>query len=427
ENDPQTGRAVLDGFEPVPMGQQTETSFNYGLVLHSPDFIRRHLPLGTSLSLIYNQADNFRPAGQRYDIYDNLLPAETGESKEYGVLVSTLNNKLVFKFMKYETTSGLSSSLFSLNTAINNLAKGIAEMREQIIRGGNWWNNPNPDDLANYPGNAAGIEAFNAWYNGPVGMALRNTFRMEEVGSGMGAEVNYDDRDGAVVATADVVSKGEEYEVVLNPTPQWRIALNANRAQAVRTNIARDFQDLMVNSVMPLVNGPAGRLSPNPNGFSEFETVFLKERMTLQVYNQMLPKTAAEGLPANELREWRLNAITNYTFAQGFLKGWNIGGGVRWQDEVAIGFPVVHVNGDTSLDRISDVRNPYYGPKQTDFDLWVGYSRKFKKFNFKAQLNVKNVGVGEELIPVEAQPDGSIAAWRIREPQYISLRTTFSF
>jgi hypothetical protein len=426
QTDPQTGQAVLDGFDPVSTGTQTESSFNYGVVLHSPEFIRRRLPLGSSVSLIYNQADNFRPAGQRYDIYDNLLPAETGESKEYGVLVSTLNDKLVFKFMKYETTSGLSSSLFNLNTAISNLAKGISEMREQIIRGGNWWNNPNPQDPA-YPGNAAGIAAFNDWYNGPVGMALRNTFRIEETGSGMGAEVNYDDRDGAVVATADVVSKGEEYEVVFNPTPRWRIAVNANRAQAVRTNIARDFQDLMVNSIMPLAEGPAGDLSPNPNGFSEFETVFFKERMTLQVYNQMLPKTAAEGLPANELREWRFNAITNYTFGQGFLKGWNVGGGVRWQDEVAIGFPVVHVNGDTSLDRVSDVRNPYYGPKQSDFDVWVGYTRKFDKFTFKAQLNVKNVGVGEELIPVEAQPDGSIAAWRIREPQYISLRTTFSF
>jgi outer membrane receptor protein involved in Fe transport len=427
EHDPLTGHAILDGFDPVSTGQQTETSFNYGLVLHSPQFIRNRLPLGSSVSLIYNQADNFRPAGQRYDIYDNLLPAETGESKEYGVLLSTLNDKLVFKFMKYETTSGLSSSLFNLNTAISNLAKGVAEMREQIIRGSNWWNNPNPDDLANYPGNAAGIEAFNAWYNGPVGMALRNTFRMEETGSGLGAEVNYDDRDGAVVATADVVSTGEEYEVVFNPTPQWRIALNANRAQAVRTNIARDFQDLMVNSIMPLAEGPAGALSPNPNGFSELETVFFKERITLQVYNQMLPKTAVEGLPANELREWRFNAITNYTFEEGLLKGWNIGGGVRWQDEVAIGFPVVHINGDTSLDRISDVHNPYYGPKQTDFDVWVGYTRKFAKFTFRAQLNVKNIGVGEELIPVEAQPDGSIAAWRIREPQYISLRTTFSF
>lgn len=426
--DSQTGRAILDGFDAVSTGRQTETSFNYGFVLHTPEFIRRRLPLGSSLSLIYNHADNFRPAGQRYDIYDNLLPAETGESKEYGFLLSTLNGKLVFKFMKYETTSGLSSSLFSLSTAITNLAKGISEMREQIIRGNNWWNNSgHPDDPATYPGNPAGIAAFNAWYDGPTGMALRNTFRIREVGSGPGAEVIYDDRAGNVVATADVVSKGEEYEVIFNPTPQWRIAINANRAEAVRTNIARDFQDIMVNSIMPLVNGPAGALSPNPNGFSEFETVFLKERMTLQVYNQMLPKTAADGMPANELREWRFNIITNYDFKRGFLKGWNIGGGVRWQDKVAIGFPVVHVNGDPALDRVPDVHNPYYGPRQTNYDLWIGYTRKFKKFTFKAQLNIKNVGVGEKLIPVEAQPDGSIAAWRIREPQYISMRTSFNF
>lgn len=433
EYDPQTGRAVLDGFDPLPIGEQTESSFNYGLVLHSPDFIRRRLPLGSTISFIYNQADNFRPAGQRYDIYDNLLPAETGESKEYGVMISTLNDRLVFKFMKYETTSGMSSSLFTLATPISNLAKAIAEMREQILRGDNWWNNRHPsyDPAAadnEYPaGNPEGIAAFNAWYESPVGQALRNTFRIRESGTGPGAEVVYDNRGGSVVATADVVSKGEEYEVAFNPTPQWRIALNANRAEAVRTNIARDFQDLMVNSIMPLVNGPAGDLSPNPNGYAQFETTFLKERMTMQVYNQILPKIAAEGMRASELREWRFNAITNYTFKRGKLKGWNIGGGVRWQDKVAIGFPVMHVNNDPSLDRVYDVSNPYYGPAQTNYDLWIGYSHKFKKFNLKSQLNVKNVGVGNELIPVEAQPDGSIAAWRIREPQYISFRTTFSF
>jgi len=35
--------------------------------------------------------------------------------------------------------------------------------------------------------------------------------------------------------------------------------------------------------------------------------------------------------------------------------------------------------------------------------------------------------VGDELIPVSAQPDGSVAAWRIREAQTWTLRNTFTF
>jgi hypothetical protein len=43
------------------------------------------------------------------------------------------------------------------------------------------------------------------------------------------------------------------------------------------------------------------------------------------------------------------------------------------------------------------------------------------------QLNVRNLGVGNELIPVSAQPDGTPNSWRIRESQAWSLRNTFTF
>jgi hypothetical protein len=42
-------------------------------------------------------------------------------------------------------------------------------------------------------------------------------------------------------------------------------------------------------------------------------------------------------------------------------------------------------------------------------------------------LNIRNIGVGKKLIPVVAQPDGSIAQWRIAEPMTWSLSTKFDF
>lgn len=407
--DAATGRAILEGFEPLPVTDQKETSFNYGAVLHTPENIRRRLPLNSSVSLIYNKADNFRPAGQRYDIYDRPLPAETGETKEYGVLLSTFGGKLVLRAMHYETTSGLSSSLLSsMSTPLSNLVSTIDSLRTENLRG---LNNANP----------AGLAAFNGWYDGPVGTAFRNTFRFRETTLANGqADVISENRSGEVVSTADVVSKGEEFEAIYNPTPQWRIAFNANRAEAVRTNVAQDLRYVVFDTLLPLMSGPAGALIPSASNL----TFDLRSRFMQQVYTQMLPELVSEGAPTNELREWRLNAITNYTFVRGALKGWNVGGGVRWQDKLAMGFPIV---ADPTFGSAPDARNPYYGPSQTDFDVWVGYTRKFDKFTFRAQLNVKNIGVGDELIPVSAQPDGSIAAWRIREPQYVSFRTTFTF
>ncbi|MEY2881227.1 MAG: hypothetical protein RLZZ15_3607, partial [Verrucomicrobiota bacterium] len=77
---------------------------------------------------------------------------------------------------------------------------------------------------------------------------------------------------------------------------------------------------------------------------------------------------------------------------------------------------------------IYDVKRPFYGPTESNVDLWIGYSRKLSdKIRWSAQLNVKNVGVGNRLIPVSAQPDGTYDTMRIAEPQTWLLTNTFEF
>ena len=59
---------------------------------------------------------------------------------------------------------------------------------------------------------------------------------------------------------------------------------------------------------------------------------------------------------------------------------------------------------------------------------WIGYSRKLnEKIRWSAQLNVRNIGVGNRLIPVSAQPDGTYDSMRIAEPQTWQLTTSFEF
>jgi hypothetical protein len=43
------------------------------------------------------------------------------------------------------------------------------------------------------------------------------------------------------------------------------------------------------------------------------------------------------------------------------------------------------------------------------------------------QVNVRNIGVGQELIPVSANPDGTVGTWRIAPEQVWTLRNTFTF
>lgn len=408
--DPATGLAIVDDdFYPRPVSNLTEDNFNWGVVVHTPDFIDRHLPFGTELSFFYNQAENFAPAGQRYDIWDNPLPHETGETKDYGIMISTLGGKVVLRAAKYETISGLSSTLGNLTTPLNNLSDWMGEVQQENLRG---HNAANPEAVA----------AWNNWYNSPTGQSLRGTFRITEniATDPELTNVESDRRTGEVVAPSDVLSKGEEYELIVNPTRNWRISFNASRAEAVRTNVATDLRGVIFDELVPLMAGPAGTLrASETNADTLAQTRFLTS-----IYNQMLPRLSEEGLPTNELREWRWNLATNYTFDEGPFDGFNVGLGVRWQDKGAIGAPIIM---HPVFGPAPDVQNPYYAPSETNYDAWIGYRRKFEKFDWAIQLNVRNIGVGDELIPISAQPDGSIAGWRIAPAQSWTLRNTFSF
>jgi outer membrane receptor protein involved in Fe transport len=411
DQDPNTGTAILDdNFVPLPVSNSTVDNFNWGLVAHSPDWLNRRLPGGTELSVFYNKAENFAPAGQRYDIFDNPLPHETGETTDYGVMISTFNGKLVLRAAHYDTISGLSSTLGNLTTPLNNLSDFMADVQGEVLRNHN-------------VGNTAGLAAWSEWYNSPTGQALRGTFRIVEHPNTTNpdlAVIDSDRRTGAVVAPSDVESRGEEYELIVNPTRNWRISFNAAKAEAVRTNVATQLRSLVFDELVPLMAGPAGTLRGDDVNATQTATL----RFQTSIYNQMLPRLAEEGLPTNELRKWRWNLVTNYTFTDGAFKGFNAGLGVRWQDKAAIGTPIIN---DPVFGPAPDVRHAYYAPAETNFDSWIGYRHKFKSFDWRIQLNVHNIGVGNELIPVSAQPDGSIAGWRIAPSQYWSLRSTFTF
>ncbi len=405
-----TGTAILDeNFQPKPVSNSTVDNFNWGVVAHSPAWLNRRLPWGTELSAFYNRAENFAPAGQRYDIFDRPLPHETGETTDYGVMISTLNGKFVLRAAHYKTVSGQSSTLGNLSQPLNNLADYLADVQGEILRNHN-------------PGNAAGVAAWNDWYNSPTGQALRGTFRVVETTNANPelATVTSDRRTGAVVAPSDVVSTGEEYELIFNPNRNWRISFNAAKAEAVRSHVATALRGVVFNELIPLMNGPAGLL----RGDDANATTTAAFRFRDQIYNQMLPRLAEEGLPTNELRKWRWNLVTNYTFTAGRFKGFNVGAGVRWQDKAAIGTPIIS---DAVFGPAPDVRHPYFAPTETNYDGWVGYRHKFPHFDWAIQVNLRNIGVGDELIPVSAQPDGSIAGWRIAPSQYWTLRSTFTF
>ncbi|MES1168013.1 MAG: TonB-dependent receptor, partial [Oleiharenicola lentus] len=147
----------------------------------------------------------------------------------------------------------------------------------------------------------------------------------------------------------------------------------------------------------------------------------------LNVGSEYAARHLQENTNVPELREWRVNAITNYDFTEGRLKGVSVGGAIRWQSDIVIGYkPYPDPSNPDKV--LFDIANPYKGPAETDIDLWVGYGRKItEKIDWRIQLNLRSVGKGNDLIPITTQPDGSAAGYRIAPRQYWTLSNTFRF
>jgi outer membrane receptor protein involved in Fe transport len=428
------GTAVIDPevWYPTLTRAIEEESTNWGIVGHLPQFVARRLPFNTSLSAFYNEATNFRVAPQRFTITSEALPSETGETKEYGVRLSTFNNKLELKIARYTTVAD-KASVGNLAGAIGQLAAMINNVVDQNFGGLNV-NNP------------AGIAAFENWVTSPAGLTFQQAFSQTFVDNndpakpratyGRWADSGSD--RGQITAVSALESTGTEIELVFNPVRNWRISASAASAEAVRTNIAPELFSFLFNSndgLMTLVqnaNGTptaAGALIGSPSGSSNSLLAYLNGNV---INNGLITTFAQEGTKTDELRKWSFRAVTNYQFGSeifgGRLKGFNLGGAVRWSDKQLIGYAGTTINSGGQTLVISDVNRPFFGPRETIVDLSVGYKRKLTdKINWSVQLFVKNVGVGDELRPLGVWPDGRVVNWTIKEPQKWTLSNSFSF
>jgi outer membrane receptor for ferric coprogen and ferric-rhodotorulic acid len=231
--------------------------------------------------------------------------------------------------------------------------------------------------------------------------------------------IPFNERITDVVATQDQVAKGHEFDLTYNPTSQWRISLNVAEQLTVNDNTGLQVRKMM-DELQPVWAGTAGPLPLALTGTGDLGGDWTSINIDVRK-NELL-----DGGPSPEQRRWRANLVTNYTFKGGKLDGVRIGGAYRWQDKSAIGYPIIV--GPDGINGIIDVRNPYYGEAEKNIDLWVGYKRKLgKNILWNVQLNVKNVGEGDRLIAVSAQPNGMVDTPRIAQAQTWSLLNSFEF
>lgn len=405
--DPNTGLGPTDGTS-YPLRTDASAgragkSFNWGAVGHAPRRLMERLPWGTQFSLTFNQADNFRVAGQRENLYGEPIGPEQGQSREWGFRLSTFNGRFELRTTYYENDTLLNATP-AFAASISNLVDSVGGVLDMNLTGVN--------DTSEQ--RLAGRAVWEAWQQSPEGARFLRVFRFQQVSP---TDWSQDRRANQVVGTTDVAAKGLEYDLIFNPLRNWRISFNVARQEAVRSNIGKEY-------VAVLENFKAVAAGPGGDALSSTTQPF-RDRFRSNTLALANPTILQEGSPSAELRKWRWNFVTNYSFTEGFLKGVGVGGATRIQDKSVIGYPYYN---HPTLGPAPDIAHAYYAKGEQNFDAWMSYGRRLgQRINWKVQLNVKNIGVGNELIAIGAQPDGSIHSWRIPEPQRWTLTNSFTF
>jgi len=425
---------ALNQLPGTPESAVTGASETYSVVVHTPSFLRKHLPAGLDVSLMYNGSSNFEPLAGRIDVVGRSIDNPTGETEDYGIAISAFNDRIRLKVNKYKASSQ-NASFVPQNIwylmQIENLGWINAKQYQAGLSGNPIYQGAdfNYGTLVN--GVFTQSAADRARQQQDVSAVLGSF--VPEIWTTFGLEANdarwqndltnSNNAPTGYSGTADTLSKGYEFELNVRPVKNWDIFVNASRTTASRSNIGGAAMNAWVDARNAVWNGPGGRMLSSGTG-----TQTLSDVWNLNFYNNFQLQRLQNGTSMPEIRRWRFNLINNYNFTQGRLRGFKIGGAYRWEDRVGIGYrsTLVNVNG-VDLESY-DINQPFWGPTTTTVDAWIGYTRRLTdRITWRMQLNGRNLLGKDELIPINAQPDGSAAAYRIRNGPDWSITNTFLF
>lgn len=406
-----------------------ETLLAWSGVAKTPQKWLRRLPVVSAFNVYYGESENFSPpAGRTVNAFGAAVAPPAGVTKEKGIHLEAWEGRISARLNFFETTQ-----TGSFNGTVGGLAAQVVSMHSQAFSAvQNGW----------IP---AGPNGFPVGYIAPPAELL--TLFNWRLQNGTPTSSNPGVQD-----TSDFVSKGREVEVMFRPTRGLSFLLNVSEQKSVRSNTGAATRRLLFNtptsSGQPLsaewlkdwayqipLSQASIPLIGNRNEPNMFGATF--QRLVLNPFNTAI---SGDGAAVHELRRWRGNFVGHYDFQREGLKGFSVGAGVRWLDKAALGYPVASFRADLtpvpagapalpSDLRISDVRHPYYGPSETRYDCWLGYSTKIigGKYGFKLQFNVRNLFTTDELVPAVINPDGTIPVWSIAEGRKYAFTMKLSF
>ena len=364
-----------------------ENSLTIGVVAHPTKWLSVH----------YNDSSNFVAESARVDNFGRPLAPENGTGKDYGFSVELLKGKFRAKVNFFETDQfnvDQGTVQFVAFWRVNNMEQGILQRLTDLGRESEF-----PAAPPGWPG-----------------------------------------RVPALAGVTNFAAEGLEAEFVFNPTPNWRIMFNIARQETVESDVGPSLKEWIEvretawrGTTWYSANGPGGpccsddgtvEWRPGTKG-TAIET--FEDRMQQLVKDPFATAQLLEGRNSHQQAEWRWNAVSNYTFTEGWLDGFNLGGAARWGDNTVTGYPLTT---DAQGTDVTDVENPFFGDDSFNVDLWFGYTRRIMsdRAEWKLQLNLRNVGENDDdLVPITTNPDGNVASFRIPQGFTWFITSTIRF
>ena len=376
------------------------------------------------LNLYYNRSDSFFPQVVRYSMdLKGVIPNAKGEGKDYGLSFTALQGKLSVKINRYEVLEE-GSRAGEIGTIGNRTFRLEGRPENNGIRDNNGFY-PWALNLSNARFAAQGITPTAQQSAQAVAriMGVTDEWMSVFLAAGPGQPQTN--------GLSDVLSRGYEVEVTYNPTRNWRIKFTGAQQEAIDAKIGSEQFDYWQERlpVWTTAKDDQGRLWWNTIpalGGDTPETAYYNSLLSPYLFG-----VANVGKPRTQVRKYRWSTVTNYSFTEGWLKNFNVGGSVRWEDKGSIGFfgaaPSTLPGSFNGVVLELDPNRPIYSKARFYFDASIGY--RFRFFNDKVrthvQLNVKDVFEDGRLQPVGANPDGSTYAYRIIEPRRFILSASF--
>jgi len=430
-----------------PAGNAKTTIFSWGLVGHLPS---AHLPDGVGLRGHISSSENFVPAAGRTNAEGMPQPAPGGTTDEYGFSFDVLQNNVTVKLNWYESAMA--------NSAVSTAIGHNENFGSSLIFGPaiGWLSEAGKqfDDGDPY-GIVAAMEATALAIVGtasPTHQKAWSWSRPTRFDSSEGDPAN-------TVQVADTVSKGFELEILGSPIKGLNLGINLSKQQVIQTNIAKSFialfererpelEAISIASQNGFTYNSAAYGLPTPAEYvrieSEMHAINAGSTAAAPVqevgYQESINSLASrveqvkrtDGQVSLEVREWRFNVFANYAFqGDGFLKGFGVGGAMRWQDEVALDYQSEIFTDSTGRELlVANLDSPIKDSPQTQADVWINYRRNIFDMDWTFRLNVRNAIRGDAAVAAIGQPDNpltKVAMYRIVQPTTYIFSASFAF